>query len=130
MSYSNESVGPRLSAARAGLKQHLPKNVKSLKVGDEVYSLSMLDQLFAGLESKFTAADDAHAALTARVRERDEVAEPSRELLADFKTAMMHLLGRKNELLLKFGIKPQRDARRSRAGKTEQGTKPGTKPNA
>ena len=125
-----EELGPRISAARAGLKQHLPKGLKSLKVGDAVYSISALDKLLAAFEGKFVAAEDAHAALATKVRERDAVSEPSRELLADFKAAMMHLLGRRSQLLLKFGIKPQKDARRSRAGNAGPEGKRAEKPAA
>src|SRR4051812_5950570 len=102
----NVSLGTRLTAARGGLAEHLPKGVKSLKVGDRVFTIAQLDALLADYEKKFLAAADAHAMLTALVGERDAAATPTRDLLADLKAALVHTLGRKNPLLLKFGMKP------------------------
>jgi len=124
----NTRLGARLTAARDGLASHLPKGLKSLKVGDKVYTIDELDQTLAGFEGKFLAAADAHSELTKLVNDRDAVAPPSRELLADFKAAMVHLLGRKNPLLLKFGLKPEREARRSRPGKGQEAPAPDAKP--
>jgi len=121
------SLGQKIKAVRAGLAKGLPQGTKSLKVGDTVYTVPELDAAFGSYDDICDAVLAGHAALEKLLVTRTQASPGARELLADFKTAIVALLGRKSETLLDFGINPVRPRKRS-GKKTAPEAKPTTTP--
>ena len=122
MSSKNDNVGRRIKAARTGLVTGLPQGTKSLKVGDQTYTLAEIDQALAELEKLFDAVTAARAALNRRVDERNVKIDDARVLLADFELTIRALLGRTNEKLVEFGINPERPRKGDRKAKADRAT--------
>jgi len=107
-----DDVGARIKQVRAGLKAGFPQGVKSLKVGDKTYTHAELDRVFADYDVQFDAVEATHKLLEQQVDARNGAKPGARGLLADFKTAMKHVLGRASPDLALYGINPERPRKR------------------
>jgi hypothetical protein len=109
---NNEKLGTALVAAISGLKNDLPKNVKSIKLGEAVTSVSRLVTILEAYAAFWNEAKDRGEAFHAAVLARDQKESEVRELLDDFKVAMKYVLGKRNPVLKKFGIEPKKAAKK------------------
>jgi hypothetical protein len=112
MSLNSDKLGTALVAAISGLKNDLPKHVKSVKLGEAVTSVPRLVTILEAYAAIWNDAKNRGEAFHSAVEARDKKASELRELLDDFKVAMKYVLGKRNPVLKKFGIPPKKDARK------------------
>jgi hypothetical protein len=115
----SEQLGSQLTVAISGLKNVLPKNVKSIKVGEEVVSVKVLVAKLEALSALWAEVEKLGAAYHDAVEVRDLKASEARKLLDDFRVAIKGVMGQRNLELRGFGIEPKKDRRGGRKQKPE-----------
>lgn len=121
MSTHRDDLGVQVSDLLTGLKTAVPKKLRSLTIGAEVYSIPTLIKMFEGFNGLWVTPEDLSAAFHAAIQTRDSKAPGVREVVNELKMSLVVALGSKNPELLKFGIQPKKD-RKKRSSKANQET--------
>lgn len=91
-----------------GLQTALPAGVTQLIVGGVSYPVADLVKLAQELVKPWKDVRAAHVAVRKFGQDRPAAEQKLTAFLADAKIAVMGLLGRENQALTSFGIKPQK----------------------
>ncbi|MEZ0230701.1 MAG: hypothetical protein ACAI25_18915 [Planctomycetota bacterium] len=107
-----DELGTLIANILAGLKTSVPKELKSIMVGNEVVSVQTLTKVVQEHDDLWQKAEDLGAEFHAAVQARDANVPSVRDYMTDVKLAIIAALGGRNPELLKFGIQPRKDRRK------------------
>ncbi|MEZ0228062.1 MAG: hypothetical protein ACAI25_05510 [Planctomycetota bacterium] len=112
MTTLRDELGSLVANVLVGLETSAPKGLRSLMVGNTVFSIAELTDAVKKHHLVWQRAEDLNAELHAAVQIRDSQAPIVRDFMTDVKHAIVAALGSRNPELLKFGIEPKRNRKK------------------
>ena len=100
-----------LDAVADGLKLGIPTGITSLLVGGVTYTVADLEKKVAEVAKPWKDVRAAHAVIRAAMASREADERAALSFLSDLRSAIVTLLGRKNEELTRFGLTPEKARR-------------------